>query len=108
MRQMEEIATVLETRNYSLNNIICDTMKEFKLKSQDNLTRGRKAPRERRAREIKGLNHEIHPFSRKSKNNDQFILLKFAIFIMLKMLPISCSKDIASLNLIIFRLVLLG
>ena len=33
MRQMEEIATVLETRNYSLNNIICDTMKEFKLKS---------------------------------------------------------------------------
>jgi len=30
---MKEIATVFESQNYSINNIICDTMKKFKLKS---------------------------------------------------------------------------
>ena len=33
MRQMSEIATVFESQNYSINNIICDTMKKFKFKT---------------------------------------------------------------------------
>lgn len=33
MRQMKEIATVLESENYSINNIICDTMKKFNFKT---------------------------------------------------------------------------
>jgi len=33
MRQMKEIATVFESQNYSINNIICDTMKKFKFKT---------------------------------------------------------------------------
>jgi len=31
MRQMKEIATVLESHNYSLNNSICDILKKFNL-----------------------------------------------------------------------------
>ena len=33
MRQEKEIPSVFETHGYSLNNIICDTMKKFKIKS---------------------------------------------------------------------------
>ena len=33
MRQMKEIATVFESQNYSINNIICDAMKKFKIKT---------------------------------------------------------------------------
>ena len=33
MRQMKEIATVFESQNYSIDNIICDTLKKFKFKT---------------------------------------------------------------------------
>ena len=33
MRQTKEIATVFESQNYSVNNIICDTMRKFKFKT---------------------------------------------------------------------------
>jgi hypothetical protein len=33
MRQMKEIVTVLESRNYNINNIICETMKKFNFKT---------------------------------------------------------------------------
>ena len=33
MRQTKEIATVFESQNYSINNIICDTMRKFKFKT---------------------------------------------------------------------------
>jgi len=33
MRQMKEIASVFQTHSYTLSDIICDTMKEFKLKT---------------------------------------------------------------------------
>jgi hypothetical protein len=33
MRQVNEIDSVFENQNYSLGNIICDTMKKFKLKT---------------------------------------------------------------------------
>ena len=32
MRPVKEIASVLESQNYSINNIICETLKKFKLK----------------------------------------------------------------------------
>jgi len=33
MRQMKEIATILESQNYSLNNSICDMLKKFNFKT---------------------------------------------------------------------------
>lgn len=43
MRPVKEIETVLESQNYSINNIICDTMKKFKFKTLCNKTGIKKA-----------------------------------------------------------------
>jgi hypothetical protein len=43
MRQVNEIDSVFKTQNYSLNNIICATMKKFKLKTLCHLSGMRKS-----------------------------------------------------------------